>query len=416
MTRITPHASCLAAMLSAAFCTAAFAEIDGENPRYSIHEIVGLYPAYRMNNLGVVAGRNGVGDDGRAAIWTRAGGVERFNNQIPATANQIPATAVDVNDAGEVLASLGGDVALLQRDGTWVQLLSPIRSSASIHDRNVPPTAVAINANGVVAGSIGKYGAVWHGDSAPALITIDTYDDSEQFIEVRDINDGGVMAGYSGRSGAIWQLGYRYTVVEPTGNADTIEFNAINDSGLVVGTYSTWTNGGFVDSPVYWTESSGLQPIDLSALQLTEGRARVVTEAGVIIGDGKHPDDPFGRRIWFAEAGSPPVDLSPAIENLDDVSTFIAVLDVNELGWVLARSNGRLSVEGEPQPYVLLLPPCSVVDLAPTYGTLDVDDVLTFLGAFASGDAVADLTAPLGVFDIDDLLTFLAEFNAGCPW
>lgn len=58
--------------------------------------------------------------------------------------------------------------------------------------------------------------------------------------------------------------------------------------------------------------------------------------------------------------------------------------------------------------------PC-VADVAEPFGTLDIDDVLTFLNAFAAGEALADVAPPTGSFDIDDVLTFLAAFGAGCP-
>lgn len=58
---------------------------------------------------------------------------------------------------------------------------------------------------------------------------------------------------------------------------------------------------------------------------------------------------------------------------------------------------------------------CNPADLAAPFGTLDIDDVLTFLAAFSNGDPLADLAPPMGSFDIDDVLTFLAAFGAGCP-
>ena len=59
---------------------------------------------------------------------------------------------------------------------------------------------------------------------------------------------------------------------------------------------------------------------------------------------------------------------------------------------------------------------CScAADLAPPIGVLDIDDVLAFLGAFASGDPLADLADPAGVLNIDDVLAFLTSFAAGCP-
>ncbi len=51
-------------------------------------------------------------------------------------------------------------------------------------------------------------------------------------------------------------------------------------------------------------------------------------------------------------------------------------------------------------------------------GSLDVNDLLAYLGLFRAGDRRADL-APTedgdGVVDVNDLLAFLAAFRAGCP-
>ena len=58
---------------------------------------------------------------------------------------------------------------------------------------------------------------------------------------------------------------------------------------------------------------------------------------------------------------------------------------------------------------------CCAPDLAEPFDTLDIDDVLTFLGGFSSSDPVADLADPTGIFDIDDVLTFLVGFSEGCP-
>lgn len=58
---------------------------------------------------------------------------------------------------------------------------------------------------------------------------------------------------------------------------------------------------------------------------------------------------------------------------------------------------------------------CNAADLAPPSGILDIDDVITFLDAFATGDPLADLAPPPGVLDIDDVLTFLDAFASGCP-
>ncbi len=48
-------------------------------------------------------------------------------------------------------------------------------------------------------------------------------------------------------------------------------------------------------------------------------------------------------------------------------------------------------------------------------GVLDFSDVVAFLTAFATMDAIADLAPPVGVFDFSDVVAFLASFGGGCP-
>lgn len=60
-------------------------------------------------------------------------------------------------------------------------------------------------------------------------------------------------------------------------------------------------------------------------------------------------------------------------------------------------------------------PPCGPADLAEPFGTLDLDDVVTFVTLFTAGDQRADLAEPIGLFDLADVLAFVTLFNAGCP-
>lgn len=61
------------------------------------------------------------------------------------------------------------------------------------------------------------------------------------------------------------------------------------------------------------------------------------------------------------------------------------------------------------------LSPCSAADLAFPPSTLNINDVLTFLTAFADTAPPADLAEPFGVHDFDDVLAFLTAFGQGCP-
>ena len=59
-------------------------------------------------------------------------------------------------------------------------------------------------------------------------------------------------------------------------------------------------------------------------------------------------------------------------------------------------------------------PGCNAADIAEPFGTLNIDDVLDYLAAFAGGLPAADLAPPEGTFNIDDVLAFLAAFAEGC--
>ncbi|MEZ6244082.1 MAG: GC-type dockerin domain-anchored protein [Phycisphaerales bacterium] len=80
--------------------------------------------------------------------------------------------------------------------------------------------------------------------------------------------------------------------------------------------------------------------------------------------------------------------------------------------------NGDLVIDQADVDYVLGLLGelgCNAADLAVPYGTLNFDDVVSFLTAFGSMDAAADLAVPFGVFNFDDVVSFLSAFGAGCP-
>lgn len=78
--------------------------------------------------------------------------------------------------------------------------------------------------------------------------------------------------------------------------------------------------------------------------------------------------------------------------------------------------NGDLDVTPDEFVEVILseLEGCPA-DLAEPLGVLDFSDVVAFLSAFGSMEALADLAAPFGVWDFSDVVAFLASFGAGCP-
>jgi len=59
--------------------------------------------------------------------------------------------------------------------------------------------------------------------------------------------------------------------------------------------------------------------------------------------------------------------------------------------------------------------PCSPVDLAEPYGSLDLFDLLEYLGQFEDGDPRRDLAEPFGSLDIFDVLEAIQLIEDGCP-
>ena len=90
---------------------------------------------------------------------------------------------------------------------------------------------------------------------------------------------------------------------------------------------------------------------------------------------------------------------------------FISTDPFDSMVWTISENTDVTKIDQVNIAYG----PCNAADTAPPYGTLDIDDVLTFLGDFAAGDPAADIAPPAGVLDIDDVLTFLGAFAGGCP-
>jgi hypothetical protein len=63
------------------------------------------------------------------------------------------------------------------------------------------------------------------------------------------------------------------------------------------------------------------------------------------------------------------------------------------------------------------LGPVCTADVAPAFGSLDVNDVIEFVNAFNANGSLADI-APVGgdgLVNVNDVIEFVNSFNAGCP-
>ncbi len=131
-----------------------------------------------------------------------------------------------------------------------------------------------------------------------------------------------------------------------------------------------------------------------------------------------------GHFWWFEELASIPMD--PPVRLEAGREYWIGITGDIELIWSFKALDGDLNIlysnaaqnafwdqNDTDMAFALLGRPASPADLAEPYASLDFNDVVAFLGAFASSDAAADLAEPIGSLDFADVLAFLQAFAAG---
>jgi len=114
------------------------------------------------------------------------------------------------------------------------------------------------------------------------------------------------------------------------------------------------------------------------------------------------------RQIVFnsGESGITTANLPPAVRGFLPVGTATTALAADHLpvfvDFILETVDaGQTS--------------CDRVDLAPPFGTIDLDDIDAFLVNYTAQCSYADLAAPYGVYDLDDIDAFIVRFFNGCP-
>ena len=148
---------------------------------------------------------------------------------------------------------------------------------------------------------------------------------------------------------------------------------------------------------------SDSQGVDAGVLEVSIQNAagdRVESETFAL--DGV-PQGTWARREFVVDVDASLVASGGAGEQM-----YLAVENVVE-GMPSSRE-GRVLIDDLRLSIEVLDDPCPA-DLADPPGVLDIDDVLSFLGAFSAGDPAADLAPPGGdgQLDIDDVLTFLVR-------
>jgi microcompartment protein CcmK/EutM len=186
---------------------------------------------------------------------------------------------------------------------------------------------------------------------------------------------------------------------------------------------------------------NGANGFVLNGIDQGDQSGRSVSSAGDVNGDGF--DDliigatgaaPNGNKqagesyVVFGGVG---VGASGTIElsSLNGTNGFVLNgIDVRDFSGQSVSSAGDVNGDGvddliigaRDQSYVVFgrnLAPCPA-DIAPVFGTLDVNDVIAFVGSFNFGLLpVADLSPPGGdgVLNVNDIIAFVTSFNAGCP-
>lgn len=232
--------------------------------------------------------------------------------------------------------------------------------------------------------------------------------------------DGIFGDGSSGATGPVGSHGSAGSAATPQ-DTTALRANASGSGGLVRQYESRNNIYTFVAATGTATafESLGTEP-GTADYDLVSGQDIVATGTN-FIGLNLVFDAP--AFVDAANGDFTPAAGSPVINAGDDTELPADVTDVDADGNTLEAlprdfAGSRRVRDGQVDLGAVEVPGpdgCSPADLAEPFGTLDIDDVLSFLNGFSSGDPSADLAAPFGEFNIDDVLTFLSAFSAGCP-
>jgi probable HAF family extracellular repeat protein len=221
------------------------------------------------------------------------------------------------------------------------------------------------------------------------------------YTQVEDVNAEGQVVGSSRTRGSVthafvWADGSMTDLGILPDRAHSVA-RAINGSGVVAGECYTydWDQG----TPFVW-ESGAMTALPLAG---DRGIVLAMNDAGVIVGETWDGADPPRGVVWIDGE----VHRLDGVLVADEVWAVSVALDINGRGQILGR--GTL---GGQEYGVVLTPACAGdfnLDRA-----VDTRDVVSFLGAWASGAGGADFDGD-GVVDTRDVAAFLAAWAGGCP-
>jgi len=240
--------------------------------------------ATAVNNTGVVVGFKYVGASDQylhGVIWWPDGSVET----IPPWPGTNSSTAFDINDGG-MAAGISGGFPYIYQKGEMVLL--PDAGLGGGY-------ALRVHASGDVVGVLGNV----------------------------NVN----ARGFRWRNGSL-------TVLAPLAGFPVSQSSDVNSTGRVVGQSRTITPPG-TGWPTIWIDDQPF-PLPLPA-GYTDGGARSINDAGVIVGTGNGPGLPTARMIWIdgevhllstlTVPGSPPVG---------------SIVRINQAGQLLGSGGPRL--------------------------------------------------------------------------
>lgn len=227
--------------------------------------------------------------------------------------------------------------------------------------------------------------------------------------------DGSVIAGFAqgtfNRTPAIWDGATRDGFVLDLSLQG--EFNGISDDGSVLlGSVYMGAPDGVFDA-VRWTAAGGLEVLGAgSLLSGWAGGATDIADDGTVIGF----DRLFGnRRAWILPPGaSAQVLLADWAEDrgADVLGDELWVATTLSSDGSVACGFGFNFGDGAFAPWVITITAPCPAD-CDSSGTLSLDDIDCFIGAFLSSDLAADCDAN-GILNLDDLDCFVASFLSGC--
>ncbi len=286
------------------------------------------------------------------------------------------------------------------QDNVWVQTakLRPTPHKAFANFAH----AVAINSGRVLAGSIFGNGAAFEDGCA----YIFERDGDEWTQTARLFRPDGVFEDYLGIDVAL------------SGDTAVVGGRRDDDLGPDTGSATVFEKG-----EEGWTIGATLLPISRAPGEQFGNKVALDGEVALIGSWGADPAgvtggacDLFRRRAdgsWM-----PVARFTPATPT--EYGSFGHDVDVRADQLLLGAYEDDTFADKAGYAWVadmsgLIGEPCGAGDMALPLGTLDFEDVLAFVVAFARGDPPADLDDPPGVFDISDVLAFLDAFGAGCP-